>query len=93
MNCGRLCCIGSQSHLKNKFGSGYQLKFHCTSGRAPNVERFIQTNLNGAVHIETYAGIFDQCHLTLLQHQNSQFLLSKLRKQLISYMYQAEVLY
>ena len=57
MNFGRLCCIGSQSHLKNKFGTGYELKFHCASGRAANVERFVQTNLKEAAHIETYAGL------------------------------------
>ena len=56
MNYGRLCCVGSQSHLKNKFGTGYELKFHCAPGKANNIERFIQTNLTGAAHIETYAG-------------------------------------
>ena len=56
MNYGRLCCLGSQSYLKNKFGLGYQLMFHCSPGRASNIERFVQTNLDGATHIETYAG-------------------------------------
>ncbi len=65
MNFGRLCCVGSQSHLKNKFGTGYELKFHCASGRAANVERFVQTNLKEAVHIETYAGL---CTFTHIQY-------------------------
>ncbi len=56
MNFGRLCCIGSQSHLKNKFGTGYELKFHCGPGKANTVEQFVQTNIKGAAHIETYAG-------------------------------------
>ena len=56
MNYGRLRCLGSQNRLKAKFGTGYQLKFHCSPGRVNDVERFIQTNLSSVRHLETYAG-------------------------------------
>jgi ABC-type multidrug transport system ATPase subunit len=58
MNFGRLRCLGSQNRLKAKFGTGYQLKFHCTPGRVSDVERFIQVNLTAAKHVETFA---DMC--------------------------------
>ena len=42
--------------LKARFGSGYQLQFHCESGRSQEVETFVKTQLPKAVHMETYAG-------------------------------------
>ena len=39
-----------------KFGSGYQLKFHCSPGKVGDVERFVQTNIRSVRHLETYAG-------------------------------------
>ena len=56
MNYGRLRCLGSQTRLKAKFGEGYQLKFHCRSGRIREVERYVQANVPSARHMETYAG-------------------------------------
>ena len=56
MNYGHLQCFGSQTCLKTKFNSGYQLKFHCSPGKVGDVERFIQTNIRSMRHLETYAG-------------------------------------
>ena len=56
MNYVRLQCLGSQIHLKTKFGSGYQLKFHCIPGKVGDVERFIQTNIRSVRNLESYAG-------------------------------------
>ena len=53
MNFGRL---GTQNHLKAKFGTGYQLAFNCAPGHGGYVESFVRNNLKKAVHIETYAG-------------------------------------
>ena len=57
MNYGKLRCLGTQTRLKAKFGSGYQLQFHCEKGRSQEVEEFVQTQLPHAIHTETYAGI------------------------------------
>ena len=57
MNHGWLRCLGTQTRLKTKFGSGYQLQFHCVKGRSHEVEEFIQAQLPQAVHMETYAGM------------------------------------
>ena len=56
MNYGRLRCLGTQTRLKSKFGTGYQLQFHCERGRAAEVREFVEVNLPRAVHTETYAG-------------------------------------
>ena len=56
MNYGRLQCLGSQTRLKTKFGSGYQLMFHYIPGKVGDVERFVQTNIRSVRHLETYAG-------------------------------------
>ena len=56
MNYGCLRCLGSQTRLKTKFGSGYQLKFHCSPGKVGDVERFIQTYIRSVRHLETYPG-------------------------------------
>ena len=56
MNYGRLRCLGTQTRLKSKFGTGYQLQFHCERGRAGEVIEFIETQLPRAIHTETYAG-------------------------------------
>ena len=56
MNYGRLRCLGTQTRLKAKFGSGYQLQFHCEKGRSQEVEEFVHTQLPKAIHTETYAG-------------------------------------
>jgi ABC-type multidrug transport system ATPase subunit len=57
MNYGRLRCLGTQTRLKAKFGSGYQLQFHCEKGRSHEVEEFVQAQLPKAVHMETYADL------------------------------------
>ena len=67
MNYGRLCCLGSQTRLKAKFGTGYQLKFHCAPGQAPEVERFIQRNLRVATHVETYASKIILMYINILK--------------------------
>ena len=56
MNFGRLCCLGTQTRLKTRFGTGYELQFHCVPGKARNVETFVEANLPMATHTETYAG-------------------------------------
>ena len=56
MNYGRLRCLGTQTRLKAKFGTGYQLQLHCVTGRAGEVREFVEANLPRAVHTETYAG-------------------------------------
>lgn len=55
MNYGQLRCLGTQSHLKSRFGTGYQLHFSCDHGKAQEAEQFIQMRLPKAMHIETYA--------------------------------------
>ena len=56
MNFGRLRCLGTQTRLKTRFGTGYQLQFHCVPGKAQEVENFIEAQLPKATHTETYAG-------------------------------------
>ena len=56
MNYGRLRCLGTQTRLKAKFGTGYQLQLHCETGRAAEVRGFVEDNLPQAVHTESYAG-------------------------------------
>lgn len=55
MNYGRLSCLGTQTRLKDKFGTGYQLTFNCTPGSVANVESYVQAHVPRAVHLETYA--------------------------------------
>ena len=57
MNFGYLRCLGTQSHLKARFGCGYQLQFNCAPGRVGAVEEFIRNLLPKAVHMETFAGM------------------------------------
>ena len=57
MNFGRLRCLGSESRLKKKFGTGYQLTFNCAPGRVGEVEGYIATHIPRALHLETYAGV------------------------------------
>lgn len=62
MDYGRLRCLGTQSRLKAKFGSGYQLALHAAPGRAREVQEFVQQQLPRAEHVETYA---DSCSYKL----------------------------
>ena len=57
MNFGRLRCLGTQTRLKSKFGTGYQLTFNCAPGRVGDVEGYVLANVPRAVHLETYAGL------------------------------------
>jgi len=41
MSRGRLHCLGTSLHLKNKFGSGYQLDVTCAEETAPQVADFL----------------------------------------------------
>ena len=45
MNFGHLRCLGTQSRLKSKFGTGYQLAFNCAPGCVSDVEQFVRNNL------------------------------------------------
>ncbi len=65
MNYGKLRCLGTQTRLKARFGSGYQLQFHCAPGRVEQVESFVQSHLPRAIHMETYAGIHIGIGITL----------------------------
>ena len=56
MNFGRLRCLGTQTRLKARFGTGYQLQFQCAFGKVVEVESFIRMHLPQATHLETYAG-------------------------------------
>lgn len=62
MNHGVLRCLGTQTHLKSKFGSGYQLKVHCAPGRVQAVKDFINSRMPSIRHVETYA---DSCTYNL----------------------------
>ena len=55
MNFGKLRCLGTQTRLKTRFGTGYQISFNCAPGRVREVENFVQTNIPYVVHTETYS--------------------------------------
>ncbi len=56
MNFGKLRCLGTQNHLKTRFGTGYQLTFNCAPGQAMAVQDYLAINLPNAEHVETYGG-------------------------------------
>ncbi len=64
MNYGRMSCLGSQTKLKDKFGTGYQLTFNCAPGCVRKVEEHVQSCIPQALHLETYAGIHTHTHIT-----------------------------
>ena len=57
MNFGKLRCLGTQTRLKTRFGTGYKLTFNCAPGQSREVENFVQLNIPNAVHVETFAGV------------------------------------
>ncbi len=68
MNFGKLRCLGTQTRLKARFSSGYQLQFHCAPGRVEQVEGYIQSHLPAAIHMETYAGTHTHTHTHTRMH-------------------------
>ena len=68
MNFGKLRCLGTQSRLKTRFGSGYQLTFNCSPGQVREVENFVQLNLPNAVHVESYSGMYLACNGMYIKH-------------------------
>ena len=49
-------CIGTQLHLKNKFGEGYTLHVNFTERNEQSVLNFISNLLPGATLMENFAG-------------------------------------
>lgn len=45
---GRLQCVGSSLHLKQKFGSGYRLTIGAVPGKTEGVQKFIESNIKGS---------------------------------------------
>eukprot|EP01137_Pigoraptor_chileana_P003707 Opistho-2@44296 len=74
MSRGRLKCIGSQLHLKNKFGRGYQILFGCANESAiPSVREFVATVCPDAVLFEAFAGALAYSVPKELVHISSLF--------------------
>ena len=58
---GQLCCIGSASHLQEKFGSGYTLDVSASSAAdGDRAQRFVADSFAGAVLKERYGGELKQ---------------------------------
>lgn len=45
---GRLQCVGSSLHLKQKFGSGYRLTIGAVPGKVEEVQKFVESNIKGS---------------------------------------------
>jgi ABC-type multidrug transport system ATPase subunit len=62
MSQGKLKCVGTSMHLKNKFGSGYRLSVNYAQQNEKNVEEFI-SDLSGQQYVinSRFAGnlVFD----------------------------------
>ena len=44
MSRGRLCCLGSSLHLKNKYGSGYAVHVSCDASCQPQALAWVRTH-------------------------------------------------
>lgn len=55
MSHGELRCLGSQLHLKNRFGSGYRLTLSLGSASAP-VEEFVRRYVSADARLDTRMG-------------------------------------
>lgn len=55
MSHGELRCLGSQLHLKNRFGSGYRLTMTLGSANAP-VEEFVRRHVSADARLDSRMG-------------------------------------
>lgn len=54
---GRLRCIGSGQHLKNRFGTGFEFLLTVgENGKVEDVRQFIAETFKGAAEVESYGG-------------------------------------
>merc|ERR1711939_47496 len=53
---GRLRCLGSTQHLKNKYGAGYTLEMKVKDETAEVADAFVMKTFPGAVVSERYGG-------------------------------------
>lgn len=58
MTSGKMRCIGSPQHLKNKFSTGYTLELKSIHSNADAINQFVQQRFPGAVVLEEYDGFF-----------------------------------
>ena len=58
MTSGKMRCIGSPQHLKNKFSTGYTLELKSTRTNTAAIGQFVQEQFPGAVSLEEYDGFF-----------------------------------
>jgi len=56
MSKGSLRCVGSNLHLKNKYGQGFTIKFNTNQYKEENAEAFISSVLPTATLIEAIGG-------------------------------------
>lgn len=53
---GRLHCLGTLLHLKQKFGEGYKVVVQCDPAHAPKVQEFMLKTLPNSYIEDQYAG-------------------------------------
>jgi len=53
---GRLRCLGSGQHLKNKYGAGYTLELRVAEERADEAANFVRQTFEGAIATEQHGG-------------------------------------
>jgi ABC-type multidrug transport system ATPase subunit len=53
---GRLQCVGTNQHLKAKFGQGYTLEIRYSANRLKGVQEFVSGNFPMAVETESVPG-------------------------------------
>jgi len=56
MVAGRMACIGSLQHLKNKYGRGFIIEINTSDTRLKEVRHFVMTNFHGAEEQECHGG-------------------------------------
>lgn len=58
MTAGKMRCIGSPQHLKNKFSTGYTLELKSINSNEAAINQFVQQQFPGAVSLEEYDGFY-----------------------------------
>eukprot|EP00808_Paulinella_micropora_P006538 g17892.t1 len=53
---GRLRCIGTGSHLKHRYGEGYQIDINCKAADAPAIEEWIKSLAPTCMLLEKHGG-------------------------------------
>eukprot|EP00003_Mantamonas_plastica_P027264 TRINITY_DN5807_c0_g1_i2.p1 TRINITY_DN5807_c0_g1~~TRINITY_DN5807_c0_g1_i2.p1 ORF type:complete len:496 (+),score=189.23 TRINITY_DN5807_c0_g1_i2:1108-2595(+) len=59
MSKGRLSCIGTSLHLKNKFGAGYSMTVLAKEESMEDIKTFFKENLDGIEPFSTNMGLLD----------------------------------